>query len=157
MNTRRDKFKDPRVREAMILAFDFEWTNKNLMYDSYDRTHSYFQNSDMMAKGKPSPEELALLAPHRDKLPAEVFGEPFVPPVSDGSGNDRVLLRRSSQLLQSAGYSIKNGRRENAKGELDRCECFQGCHYSRQHQRNKRICFWNRGAAADPADRKLPL
>jgi microcin C transport system substrate-binding protein len=117
MNTRRDKFKDPRVREAMILAFDFEWTNKNLMYDSYDRTHSYFQNSDMMAKGKPSPEELALLAPHRDKLPAEVFGEPFVPPVSDGSGNDRVLLRRSSQLLQSAGYSIKNGRRENAKGE----------------------------------------
>jgi microcin C transport system substrate-binding protein len=117
MNTRREKFKDPRVREALILAFDFEWTNKNLMYDSYDRTHSYFQNSDLMAKGKPSPEELALLEPHRDKLPPEVFGEPFVPPVSDGSGNDRALLRRSAQLLQSAGFSIKDGRRENAKGE----------------------------------------
>ena len=85
MNTRRTKFKDPRVREAMILAFDFEWTNQNLMYGSYDRTHSYFQNSDMMAKGKPSSEELALLEPHRDKLPKEVFQEPFVPPITDGT------------------------------------------------------------------------
>jgi microcin C transport system substrate-binding protein len=105
------------VREALILAFDFEWTNKNLMYDAYKRTHSYFQNSDLMATGKPSPEELALLEPHRDKLPAEVFGEPFVPPVSDGSGNDRKLLRQAAQLLQSAGYSIKDGRRVNEKGE----------------------------------------
>jgi microcin C transport system substrate-binding protein len=117
MNTRREKFKDPRVREAMILAFDFEWTNKNIMYDSYDRTHSYFQNSEMMAKGKPSPEEIALLEPFRDKLPAEVFGEPFLPPVSDASGQDRSLLRRAAQLLQAAGYSIKDGRRVNAKGE----------------------------------------
>src|SRR5690606_18565040 len=91
MNTRREKFKDKRVREAMILAFDFEWTNKNIMYDSYDRTHSYFQNSDMMAKGKPSREELALLDPFRDKAPEEVFGEPFVPPVTDGTGQDRAL------------------------------------------------------------------
>jgi microcin C transport system substrate-binding protein len=117
MNLRRQKFRDPRVREALILAFDFEWTNKNLMYDAYKRTHSYFQNSDLMATGKPSPEELALLEPHRDKLPAEVFGEPFVPPVSDGSGNDRKLLRQAAQLLQSAGYSIKDGRRVNEKGE----------------------------------------
>jgi microcin C transport system substrate-binding protein len=117
MNLRRSKFSDPRVREALILAFDFEWTNKHIMYGSYDRTHSYFQNSEMMAEGKPSPEELALLEPFRDKVPAEVFGEPFVPPVTDGSGQDRKLLRQSSQLLQSAGYSIKDGKRVNAKGE----------------------------------------
>jgi microcin C transport system substrate-binding protein len=117
MNTRRPQFKDRRVREAMIYAFDFEWTNKQIMYGAYSRTHSYFQNSDMMATGKPSPEELALLEPHRDKLPAEVFGEPFVPPVSDGSGNDRRLLRRASQLLQEAGYAVKGGRRVNDKGE----------------------------------------
>jgi microcin C transport system substrate-binding protein len=116
MNTRREKFKDPRVREAMILAFDFEWTNKNIMYDSYDRTHSYFQNSDMMAKGKPSPEELAILEPFRDKLPPDVFGEPFTPPVTDGSGQDRRLLRQAGQLLDAAGYSIKGGKREDASG-----------------------------------------
>jgi microcin C transport system substrate-binding protein len=117
MNTRRRQFKDPRVREAIILAFDYEWTNKNVMYGSYDRTHSYFQNSDMMAAGKPAADELALLEPLRDRLPAEVFGEPFVPPVTDGSGQDRALLRRAAQLLQDAGYAIKDGKRVNAKGE----------------------------------------
>jgi microcin C transport system substrate-binding protein len=117
INTRREQFKDARVREAMILAFDFEWTNKNIMYGSYSRTHSVFQNSDMMAQGKPSPEELALLEPFRGKVPDEVFGEPFVPPVSDGSGQDRQLLRRASQLLQQAGWTIKDGKRVNAKGE----------------------------------------
>ena len=117
LNTRREKFKDARVREAIGLAFDFEWTNKNVMYGSYDRTHSYFQNSTMMATGKPSPEEVALLEPFRDSIPEEVFGEPFVPPVSDGSGQDRALLRRASQLLTAAGYEIKNNRRVNAKGE----------------------------------------
>jgi microcin C transport system substrate-binding protein len=117
INTRREKFKDPRVREAIGLAFDFEWTNKNIMYGSYDRTHSYFQNSDMMAQGKPSPEELALLEPFRGKVAEDAFGEPFVPPISDGSGQDRALLRRAVQLLQAAGYEIKDNRRVNAKGE----------------------------------------
>jgi microcin C transport system substrate-binding protein len=116
MNTRREKFKDPRVREAMILAFDFEWTNKNIMYDSYERTHSYFQNSDNMAVGKPSAEEVALLEPFRDKLSPDVFGEPFTPPVTDGSGQDRKLLRQAGQLLEAAGYTIKGGRREDANG-----------------------------------------
>jgi microcin C transport system substrate-binding protein len=116
MNTRREKFKDPRVREAMILAFDFEWTNKNIMYDSYERTHSYFQNSDNMAVGKPSAEEVALLEPFRDKLSPDVFGEPFTPPVTDGSGQDRKLLRQAGQLLEAAGYAIKGGRREDANG-----------------------------------------
>jgi microcin C transport system substrate-binding protein len=111
INTRREKFKDRRVREALIDAFDFEWTNKNIMYGSYDRTHSVFQNSPMMAKGKPDAAELALLEPFRGKVPDEVFGEPYVPPVSDLSGQDRKLLRRAAQLLNDAGYGLKDGKR----------------------------------------------
>jgi len=103
LNTRREKFKNPKLREALIYAFDFEWTNKNVMYGAYQRTHSVFQNSDLMAVGKPSPEEVALLEPFRGKVPDEVFGEPYVPPVSDGSGSDRNLLRRADALLREAG------------------------------------------------------
>jgi microcin C transport system substrate-binding protein len=116
-NTRREKFKNPKLREALILAFDFEWTNKTIMYGAYKRTHSLFQNSDLMAVGKPSEAELALLEPFRGKVPDEVFGDPFVPPVSDGSGQDRTLLRKASQLLQEAGYPIKNGKRVDANGQ----------------------------------------
>lgn len=116
INTRRPTFQNPKLREALIQAFDFEWTNKSLMYGSYERTHSVFQNSDMMAKGPPSPEELALLEPFRGRVPKEVFGEPFVPPVTDGSGQDRVLLRRAAQLLHEAGYAVKDTRRVDAKG-----------------------------------------
>jgi microcin C transport system substrate-binding protein len=116
-NTRREKFKDPRVREALNYAFDFEWTNKNIMYGSYQRTHSVFQNSNMMAVGKPSPEELALLEPFRGQVPEEVFSEPFVPPVSDGSGQDRALLRKGSALLQQAGYGLRDGKRVTPTGE----------------------------------------
>ncbi|TDT96860.1 microcin C transport system substrate-binding protein [Azorhizobium sp. AG788] len=115
-NTRRAKFLDPRVREAIALAFDFEWTNKNLMFGQYERTWSFFQNSDLMAKGLPSPAEEKLLAPFRDALPAEVFGEPYVPPVSDGSGQDRALLRRAAALLKDAGYTIQQGRLVDGKG-----------------------------------------
>lgn len=117
INTRRDKFKNPKVREALINAFDFEWTNKTIMYGSYERTHSVFQNSDLMAKGPPSPEEVAILEPFRDKVQPEVFGEPFVPPLSDGSGADRALLRRAGQLLNEAGYPIKDGKRVMPNGE----------------------------------------
>ena len=102
-NTRWEKFKDKRLREAFIYAFDFEWTNKNIMYESYQRTHSVFQNSDMMAVGKPSADELALLESFRDKVSDEVFGDPFVPPVSDGSGQDRALLRKGNALRLSGG------------------------------------------------------
>ncbi|HEX2509034.1 MAG TPA: extracellular solute-binding protein [Microvirga sp.] len=102
-NLRRDQFKDPRIREAIGLAFDFEWTNQNIMFGSYRRTTSYFENSPMKAAGQPSPEELALLEPFRGKLPAAVFGEPPVPPVTDGSGQDRRLLRRADELLREAG------------------------------------------------------
>jgi microcin C transport system substrate-binding protein len=111
INTRRAKFKDRRVREALIDAFDFEWTNKNIMYGSYDRTVSVFQNSPMMAKGKPDAAELALLEPFRGKLPDEVFGDPYVPPVTDGSGHDRRWLRRGAQLLDAAGFTLKDGKR----------------------------------------------
>ena len=117
INTRRDKFKDRRVREALIDAFDFEWTNKNIMYGSYERTHSVFQNSPMMAMGKPDAAELALLEPFRGKLPDEVFGEPYVPPVTDGSGQDRQWLRRGAQLLNDAGYTLNKSKRVLPSGK----------------------------------------
>lgn len=117
LNTRRPQLADIRVRTALGLAFDFEWTNKNLFYSLYTRTESFFENSDMKAQGKPSPEELALLEPFKDKLAPEVFGEPYRPPVSDGSGTDRRLLRDASKLLDAAGYILKDGKRTNAKGE----------------------------------------
>ena len=103
LNTRRDQFKDPRVREAIGLAFDFEWTNKNIMYSAYKRVVSFFPNTDMEAKGKPGPDELKLLEPFRDKLPASVFGDPYTPPESDGSGFDRKLLKQAYDLLIAAG------------------------------------------------------
>ena len=102
-NTRRDQFKDPRIREAIGLAFDFEWTNRNIMYSAYKRLTSFFQNSPMMAVGQPGPGELALLERFRGKIPDEAFGDPYVPPVSDGSGSDRDLLRRADQLFKAAG------------------------------------------------------
>lgn len=116
-NTRRTQFKDPRVREAFALAFDFEWTNANLMFGSYHRTHSYFQNSPMMATGVPGEGELKLLEPYRGKVPDDVFGEPWTPPVTDGSGQDRASLRHAGQLLDQAGWTIKDRRRVGPQGE----------------------------------------
>ena len=103
-NTRRSKFADPRTRHGIALAFDFEWSNRNLFFDSYERLHSYFEKSDFAASGTPSPEEVALLDPYRADLPAEVFGEVYVPPQTDGSGRDRKLLREASDLLAAAGW-----------------------------------------------------
>jgi microcin C transport system substrate-binding protein len=117
INTRRKKFADSRLREALCCAFDFEWTNKSLMWGSYERTVSVFQNSDMMASGKPGADELALLEPFRGRVPDEVFGEPYTPPVSDGSGQDRALLRKATQLLKEAGCEIKDGKRVLPGGE----------------------------------------
>ncbi|MCK5497320.1 MAG: ABC transporter substrate-binding protein, partial [Hyphomicrobiaceae bacterium] len=115
INTRRDKFKDPRVREALGLAFDFEWSNKNLFFGLYDRTHSFFQNSDMMAAGPPSAEELKLLEPFRDRLPQEVFGKPYLPPVTDATGRNRENLRRAKELLNAAGFK---GYQEPGEGKV---------------------------------------
>ncbi|MCO4053800.1 MAG: ABC transporter substrate-binding protein [Bosea sp.] len=102
-NTRREMFRDKRIREALNLCFDFEWTNRNIMFGLRARTASFFEKSDKKAEGLPSPEELALLEPFRATLDPEVFGEPWTPPVSDGSGNDRALLRRANDLLLAAG------------------------------------------------------
>ncbi|WP_069882196.1 extracellular solute-binding protein [Bosea sp. BIWAKO-01] len=102
-NLRRDAFKDPRIREAIGLCFDFEWTNKNIMFGSFARMTSFFENSDSKAVGTPSPEELALLEPFRGKVPDEVFGEVYLPPVSDGSGSDRALLRKADDMFRAAG------------------------------------------------------
>ena len=117
INTRREKFKDRRLREALIDAFDFEYTNKNIMYGAYKRTVSLFPNSPLMATGKPDAAELKLLEPFRGKVPDEVFGEPYLPPVTDGSGHDLRWLRRASQLLTEAGFAVVNGRRVLPSGE----------------------------------------
>lgn len=120
-NMRRPKFADARVRSALGLAFDYEWTNANIFNGLYKRTESYFENSDMKAQGKPTPAELALLEPHRAKLPPEVFGEAYTPPRSDGSGSDRKLLRAALKLLDEAGWKLdtKGGAPlvKDAKGE----------------------------------------
>lgn len=118
INTRRAKFSDRLVRKALDYAFDFEWTNKNLFYGLYARTDSYFVNSDLKAEGPPSEAELKLLEPFRDKLPPEVFGEPYTPPVTNGSGRDRRQLSAASKLLNEAGWTVNaQGVRVNAKGE----------------------------------------
>jgi microcin C transport system substrate-binding protein len=122
INTRRAKFADPRVREALICAFDFEWTNRTLFFGLYKRTHSFFQKSDMMAEGLPDAAELALLEPWRGEVPDEVFGEPYSPPVSDGSGQDRRLLRQAAWLLREAGWTVEQGVLRNADGEVMRIE-----------------------------------
>jgi microcin C transport system substrate-binding protein len=117
LNTRRPTLKDPRIRHALDLAFDFEWLNKHVFYSLYKRTASYFQNSDMEASGKPSAAELALLEPFRDRLPPEVFEAPYVPPVTDGSGNNRANLRAARALLSAAGCKVVNGKLLDANGK----------------------------------------
>jgi microcin C transport system substrate-binding protein len=117
INTRREKFRDIRVRRALDLAFDFEWSNRNLFFGLYKRTASFFENSDMKASGPPSQEELALLEPFRDKLPPEVFGVPYEPPKTDGSGNNRAQLREAAKLLAEAGWTQTPEGLRNAKGE----------------------------------------
>jgi microcin C transport system substrate-binding protein len=114
-NLRRPLFEDPRVREALAYAFDFEWSNKNLFYGAYKRTRSYFDNSELAATGVPQGDELKILEPFRDKLPAEVFTKEYDPPKYDGSGNIRDGLRAALKLLKEAGWSIKGGKLVNDK------------------------------------------
>jgi microcin C transport system substrate-binding protein len=117
INLRREKFRDARVRQALDLAFDFEWSNAMLFYGQYKRTSSVFEGGDLEASGKPTPEELELLDQMRADLKPEVFEEIYSPPVSNGSGADRALLKRASELLDATGWAVKNGIRENAKGD----------------------------------------
>ena len=111
MNLRRPVFQDPLVRQAMILAFDFEWSNKTLFFGQYTRTRSYFQNSPMEAKGLPSPEELKILERFRGKIPDEVFTTEYNPPVSDGSGTNAENLAKAAVLLDQAGWKLEGGKR----------------------------------------------
>ena len=117
INLRREKFHDVRVRQALDLVFDFEWSNANLFYNQYKRTTSVFEGGDLEAEGKPSPPELEILDQMRAELRPEVFEEVYSPPVSSGSGADRKLFKRASELLDQAGWTVRNGVRENAKGE----------------------------------------
>ena len=121
LNTRRPQFSDPRVREALSYAFDFEWTNRNLMFDAYRRTTSFFENSDLKAEGPAGPEESALIDALSDRIGAEeaavLKGVPWTPPVSDGSGQDRALLRKGAQLLKEAGWVIRDGRLTGPDGK----------------------------------------
>ncbi len=117
LNTRRDHLKDPRVRKALDLAFDFEWTNRNVFYGLYQRTESFFENSPMKAEGEPSEAEKALLGELGVPVAEETLGAVYLPPKSDGSGADRKLLLEAGKLLDEAGWTIKNGMRVNDKGE----------------------------------------
>jgi microcin C transport system substrate-binding protein len=116
-NLRREKFQDIRVRQALNLAFDFEWMNANLFFKSYKRTASFFEMSPLKAEGKPTAEELAILEPYGKDLRPEVFEEVPLPRVTDGSGQDRKLLREASKLLDDAGWKLDGLTRRNAKGE----------------------------------------
>ncbi len=117
LNLRRDLFRDRRVREAICLMYDFEWQNKNLSYGFYKRTRSYFGNSELEAKGLPSPEELKILEPLRGKIPDEVFTAEYNPPVTDGSGNIREQARKAIALLKEAGWEIKDGKMTDKAGK----------------------------------------
>lgn len=118
LNTRRDKFKDVRVRRAIELAMDYEWMNRQLFYNAYTRIRGYFVASDFEAKGKPSPQELALLEPYKSSLPAGVLTDEVpLPPNTDAPNSLRGNLREAKRLLAEAGWIFKDGALRNAKGQ----------------------------------------
>ena len=115
-NLRKPLFQDVRVREALALVFDFEWTNKQLFNGAYLRTDSYFENSEMAASGLPSPAELNILEPLRGQIPERVFDTPFSNPVTDASGMLREQQRQAYKLLQEAGWRIVDDKMVDAQG-----------------------------------------
>ncbi len=117
MNTRRPVFADARVRNALGLVYDFEWANKNLFYDNYTRTSSYFDNSDLASSGIPQGEELKLLEPFRKELPPDLFTQPFTLPVTDGSGNNRAQMIQALKLMEQAGWHVKDRKLVDASGQ----------------------------------------
>ncbi|MBR1778752.1 MAG: ABC transporter substrate-binding protein [Alphaproteobacteria bacterium] len=121
-NTRRPIFADRKVRQALGMVFDFEWSNKNLFYGLYQRTQSYFDNSEMASKGLPKGEELKLLEGYKDQLPPEVFKEKFVLEKTAGDGNIRPQLEKAFALLEQAGWTIQDGVLKNEQGEPFRFE-----------------------------------
>src|SRR5262249_36290015 len=118
INTRREKFKDKRVRQAIGLAFDFEWMNRRLMYNSYVRCTSWFNGSDFEAQGRPGQDELAVLQPLRKKLPPEVLTEAVpLPPNTNPPASLRDNLRKARDLLAAAGWTYRDSALRNARGE----------------------------------------
>lgn len=127
INTRREKFKDARVREALALAFDFEWFNRQLMFNAYVRVRGFFNSSDFEASGLPGPEELAILNPLRGKIPEKVLTEEVpIAPSTIAPGSLRANLRRARALLAEAGWTYRDGALRNAKGEPFTVEYLDG-------------------------------
>ncbi|PKM22271.1 MAG: ABC transporter substrate-binding protein [Gammaproteobacteria bacterium HGW-Gammaproteobacteria-14] len=110
INQRRAPFNDMRVRQALGLLFDYEWTNRTIFNGAYQRQLSWFPNSDNAAKGLPSNRELELLAPFKEQLPAALFEQPISLPVSDGSGRDRRRISEALILLREAGWVVRDKR-----------------------------------------------
>lgn len=117
LNTRRPMLQDVRVREALGLAFDYEWMNRQMFYNSYQRVNGLFGNTECAATGDPSAQELALLEPWRGKVPDAVFGPMAVPPRTDGDASLRGNLRKAKALLNAAGWAVRDGKLRNAKGD----------------------------------------
>jgi microcin C transport system substrate-binding protein len=117
LNTRNPKLADVRVREALGLAIDYEWMNRQMFYSSYHRVNGLFGNTDCETTGLPTAEELALLEPWRGKVPDAVFGPMTVPPRTDGDSSLRANLRKARTLLSEAGWEVRDGALRNAKGE----------------------------------------
>jgi microcin C transport system substrate-binding protein len=117
VNLRRPLFQDRRVRQALIEVFDFEWLNANIFFGSWTRTQSFFSNSELASSGLPTGAELAVLERFRGRIPEEVFTTPHRLPVTDGSGNNRDGLRRALDLLRQAGWTVRERRLVNARGE----------------------------------------
>lgn len=116
-NSRLEKFSNPVVRRALGMLYDFEWANKNLFGGKYTRTMSYWQNSELSALGHPaSDREKALLAPYPGRVPADVMDGTWRPPVNDGTGQDRKVLKVAFDLLKSEGYAVKDGVLQDPKG-----------------------------------------
>lgn len=116
-NTRRDNFKDVRVRQALGLALDYEWMNRQMFYNAYQRVNGLFGNTDCQATGLPGPQELALMMPWRADIPPAAFGPMFVPPRTDGDSSLRANLRQAQALLKAAGWEVRDGALRNAQGK----------------------------------------
>nr|WP_255356586.1 extracellular solute-binding protein [Thioclava sp. SK-1] len=124
INLRREKFSDPKVREALGLMFNFEWSNETLFYGLYERVESIWENSELEAKGAPSPEELSILQPLAQELPEGTLDDaPVMAPVSGARQLDRKNMRKAAALLDEAGWSVgDDGLRRNADGQTLRVE-----------------------------------
>ena len=117
LNTRRPPLDDIRVREALGLAMDYEWMNRQMFYNAYQRVQGLFGNTDCSPQGTPSPEELALLEPWRKQLPPAVFGPVYAAPRTDGANSLRGNLKRAKALLREAGWTVQGGQLRNAQGQ----------------------------------------